>query len=47
MNDFFISKAMLNVHGAPKSSAWEEWRPNIIAGFATFGGFRIKFFNFF
>ena len=46
VNDFFISKAMLNVHGAPKNSAWEEWRPNIIAGFATFGGFDIKFLIF-
>ena len=41
VNDFYISKAMLNVHGAPKSSAFEEWKPNIIAGLSTFGGFVI------
>ena len=39
VNDFYISKAMLNVHGAPKNSVYEEWKPNLIAGFATFGGF--------
>ena len=38
VNDFYISKAMLNVHGAPKNSLLEQWTPNLIAGFATFGG---------
>ena len=38
INDVLISKAMLNVHGAPKSSLLEEYTPNLIAGFSTFGG---------
>ena len=43
VNDFHISKAMLNVHGAPKKSAYEEWKPNLIAGFSAFGGFFFYF----
>ena len=39
INDKYISKAMLNVHGAPKNSLLEEFTPNLIAGFATAGGF--------
>jgi hypothetical protein len=39
INDYLISKAMLNVHGAPKASLLEEYTPNLIAGFSTFGGF--------
>lgn len=38
INEFYISKAMLNVHGAPKASLIEEYTPNLIAGFSTFGG---------
>lgn len=38
VNDFLISKAMLNVHGAPKASLLEEYTPNLIAGFSTAGG---------
>ena len=38
INDFYISKAMLNVHGAPKASLLEEYTPNLIAGFSTAGG---------
>jgi hypothetical protein len=38
INDLLISKAMLNVHGAPKNSLLEEYTPNLIAGFSTFGG---------
>jgi hypothetical protein len=41
INDYLISKAMLNVHGAPKASLLEEYTPNLIAGFSTFGGFLI------
>ncbi len=37
VNDFFISKAMLNVHGAPKNSFLEQYTPNLIAGFSTAG----------
>jgi hypothetical protein len=37
INDYLISKAMLNVHGAPKSNLLEQYRPNLIAGFSTFG----------
>ena len=33
---------MLNVHGAPKASLLEEFTPNLIAGFSTFGGNIIK-----
>jgi hypothetical protein len=39
VNDFYISKAMLNVHGAPKATVLEEFTPNLIAGFAAAGGF--------
>lgn len=42
INDKYISKAMLNVHGAPKASLLEEFTPNLIAGFSTFGGILIK-----
>lgn len=42
INNKYISKAMLNIHGAPKASMLEEFTPNLIAGFSTFGG---KFFN--
>lgn len=42
INDKYISKAMLNVHGAPKASLLEEFTPNLIAGFSTFGGNIIK-----
>lgn len=45
VNDFLISKAMLNVHGAPKRTVLEEYTPNLIAGFATAGGV-IAFFLF-
>ena len=38
INDEFVSKAMLNVHGAPKASLLEQYRPNLIAGFSTFAG---------
>ncbi len=34
----YISKAMLNVHGAPKATLLEEFTPNLIAGFSTFAG---------
>jgi len=34
----YISKAMLNVHGAPKASLLEEFTPNLISGFSTFAG---------
>ena len=43
VNDFYISKAMLNVYGAPFSSALEQYKPNIIAGFSTFGGIILIF----
>ncbi|CAF0705592.1 unnamed protein product [Brachionus calyciflorus] len=43
VNQLFISKAMLNVHGAPKDSLYEEYKPNIIAGFTTAGAI-ITFF---
>lgn len=36
INDKYISKAMLNVHGAPGKTMIEELKPNIIAGFVTF-----------
>ncbi len=39
INDKYISKAMLNVHGAPKNTLLEEFTPNLIAGFTTAGGF--------
>jgi hypothetical protein len=39
INEFFISKAMLNVHGAPKTSPVEEYVPNLIAAFSTAIGF--------
>lgn len=42
VNHFFISKAMLNVHGAPKESLLEEYTPNLIAGFSTAGGMNLK-----
>lgn len=45
VNDKFISKALLNVHGAPKQSTLEEYTPNLIAGFSTAGGI-IAFFAF-
>lgn len=45
INDKYISKAMLNVHGAPKASLLEEFTPNLIAGFSAFGGI-IAFFAF-
>ena len=38
INSIYISKAMLNVHGAPKASLLEEYTPNLIAGFSTAGG---------
>ena len=38
VNEKYISKAMLNVHGAPKNSLYEEFRPNIIAGFTAAAG---------
>ena len=37
INDIHISKAMLNVHGAPKKSDLEQYTPNLIAGFSTAG----------
>ena len=36
INDKYISKAMLNLHGAPGKTMAEELRPNIIAGLVTF-----------
>ena len=45
INDKYISKAMLNVHGAPKNSLLEEFTPNLIAGFATAGGFNQVLMN--
>lgn len=35
INEIYISKAMLNVHGAPKETLIQEYTPNIIAGFST------------
>ena len=35
VNEMYVSKAMLNVHGAPKESIYEEFKPNLIAGLIT------------
>ena len=40
INDFYISKAMLNVHG-PKKPLYETYLPNIIAGFSSAAGYFI------
>lgn len=42
VNDIYISKAMLNVHGAPKRSLYEEYYPNVIAGLTTAAGIYLK-----
>lgn len=38
VNNNLVSKAMLNVYGAPKETLLEEYLPNIIAGSSTAGG---------
>jgi hypothetical protein len=43
INEFYVSKALLNVHGAPKNSPIEEYIPNLIAAFSTAIGLHILF----
>ncbi|RNA11131.1 hypothetical protein BpHYR1_009945 [Brachionus plicatilis] len=43
INNKYVSKAMLNVYGAPKDTLLEEYLPNIIAGSSTAGAI-IAFF---
>ena len=43
VNSALVSKAMLNVHGAPKATLIEQYTPNLIAGFSTAGGFTLTY----